>query len=229
MRRLIDVLFLFAAVTSLSGCGERHEWRQKVAVTVETPAGDVSGSAVQAIEWTGGGDRKFVQSGSPIHSKTVGEAPFTDLGGGRYLFALLITGGKTFKGNAADLAPFALCAQGERVPGAVCFSKIARMAVGTKAVLEPDNYPMLVTFDDISDPKTVKLVDPANLAATFGPGFALKSIAIEITDENVTEGKVEKVLGWWNNSGVKISGDTPRKYGEPLYGISKWEFERKAL
>ncbi|MEX2492944.1 MAG: hypothetical protein WD425_14410, partial [Nitrospirales bacterium] len=65
--------------------------------------------------------------------------------------------------------------------------------------LAPEDYPLLVTFTDITDPTTVKQVDPDNLAATFGPGVSLKRITLEITDESVTEGKVEQVLGWWNS------------------------------
>jgi hypothetical protein len=56
----------------------------------------------------------------------------------------------------------------------------------------PILYPLLVTFTDIADPKTVTRVDSANLAATFGPGYALTSITLEITDEPVTEGQVQK-------------------------------------
>ncbi|MCA9468988.1 MAG: hypothetical protein KC643_26590, partial [Nitrospira sp.] len=48
---------------------------------------------------------------------------------------------------------------------------------------------------DLTDPKTVQKVDPENLAATFGPGVELKRITLEITDEPVTEGKVESLLG----------------------------------
>ncbi|MEO6202469.1 MAG: hypothetical protein ABIU05_13315 [Nitrospirales bacterium] len=62
--------------------------------------------------------------------------------------------------------------------------------------LPRQNYPLLVTFTDINDPKTVQQVDPGNLAATFGPGVSLKRITLEITDEPVTEGKLESVLGW---------------------------------
>lgn len=57
-------------------------------------------------------------------------------------------------------------------------------------------YPMLVTFDDITDPASVKLVDPADLAATFGPGVRLKSVTLEVTNEAVTDGVVEEKLDW---------------------------------
>ncbi|MEM7778318.1 MAG: hypothetical protein AAF732_22280, partial [Pseudomonadota bacterium] len=58
------------------------------------------------------------------------------------------------------------------------------------------SYPLLVTFDDIKNPVTAREVDPNDLAATFGPGYALSSLTIEITDEPVTEGRVESVLAW---------------------------------
>lgn len=60
-----------------------------------------------------------------------------------------------------------------------------------------NRYPLLVTFTDINDPTTVQRVDPKDLAATFGPGVSLKRITLEITDEKVTEGRVEAMLTWW--------------------------------
>ncbi len=56
--------------------------------------------------------------------------------------------------------------------------------------------PFLVTFADVNDPTSVKQVDPHDQAASFGEGYSLKSITLEITDEPVTRGRVEKVLGW---------------------------------
>lgn len=59
------------------------------------------------------------------------------------------------------------------------------------------HYPLLVTFDDISDPASVRRISPGDLAASFGPGFRLNAITLSITDEPVTEGRVKDVLGWW--------------------------------
>ncbi len=55
---------------------------------------------------------------------------------------------------------------------------------------------LLVTFDDITDPTTVRLADPANLSASFGPGVSLAGVTLEITRADVTEERVEAVLGW---------------------------------
>jgi hypothetical protein len=54
----------------------------------------------------------------------------------------------------------------------------------------------LVTFDDITKPETVREVEPADLAAVFGEGVRLKTVTLEITEEAVTVGLVEGLLGW---------------------------------
>jgi hypothetical protein len=53
-----------------------------------------------------------------------------------------------------------------------------------------------VTFADIADPLSVQLVDPDDLAATFGTGFALRKVTGQVTDEPMTLGRVEPVLSW---------------------------------
>ena len=68
-------------------------------------------------------------------------------------------------------------------------------AAGGIAVPE-GQYPMLVTFGDIADPASVRLVDPGDLAASFGAGVRLKAVTLEVTREEVTEGVVEGLLGW---------------------------------
>jgi hypothetical protein len=178
---------LFVALISLAGCGENHVWRQKMVLEVETPAGIVSGGSVteMTVRWFGGLDRMS----SEVNARVRGEASFVEIAPGRFLFAL-------FKdGEAFRTAEVFREASDNKETRPIT----ARLeSLRESRVVPPGRYPMLVTFDDIGDPKTVKLIDPANLAATFGPGFALKSITIEITDETVTEGKVEAVL-WWIN------------------------------
>jgi hypothetical protein len=51
------------------------------------------------------------------------------------------------------------------------------------ATLDPDNYPLLVTFKENDDPKSVRRVNPDDLAAVFGAGHSLGAITMEITDE----------------------------------------------
>ena len=56
-------------------------------------------------------------------------------------------------------------------------------------------YPEFVIFKDMSDPKTVEQVDPDNLGASLGKGYALKSISVQVTSEEITTG-IEKRLRW---------------------------------
>jgi hypothetical protein len=55
----------------------------------------------------------------------------------------------------------------------------------------------------------VQRVDPANLAASFGPGIRLKRITVEVTDDDVTTG-IEKRLRWL--------GDHPEPSLDPGHG-----------
>ena len=63
-------------------------------------------------------------------------------------------------------------------------------------VVPPEDYPMMVTFTDISDPMSVVEVDPNNFVATFGEGYALVEMTLEITDEAMTSGRVERLPFW---------------------------------
>ena len=85
-----------------------------------------------------------------------------DLGKGRYLFATL--------GTPVGLA---MAVFGEKAGN--CRGKwtcIYRSFKGwfsnaPEQVLTPKHYPLLVTFDDINDPASVKRVDPDDLDAAF--------------------------------------------------------------
>ena len=249
--RLAVIATALMGVMMLSGCsGESWSWHQKLTVEIETPQGLVSGSAVTKVSW---GEVDSFSHNYPASYH--GEASVVDLGNGRYLFALIGEGTKylafrTFNGGPGI---------GEKI-----FADMAR-SLGS-APVSRQHYPMLVTFTDINDPKTVKRVDPNNLDASFGcensvsraipaePGilnnppsgssnpspeppssssppsgppsvagqassgsasprtgggadapaknqkcYKLKSITLEITNEPVTKGVVEGVLGWIND------------------------------
>lgn len=77
--------------------------------------------------------------------------------------------------------------------------------------IPPEHMPLLVTFDDISDPISVRKVDPNDLVTSFGEGYSLKSITLEITNDSVTTDEVDKVLGWLNSiANTQLDGDRYR-------------------
>jgi hypothetical protein len=115
--------------------------------------------------------------------------------------------------------------------------------------------PVFVTFNDINDPKTIQLVDPENLSASFGNGFALKSIQLEIVEPSgwwpfnqirdfpgpqflvgapITKGEVARVLAWWSTHEGRLKppelrlgpGLHPLHLIRPEELISSYEFVR---
>lgn len=179
--RFLSALAVALLAFALAGCRDRYEWNQKLTVTVETPSGERSGSGiVQVVALFG----QLPASGNEVEYKIAGEATAVEVSSGHYLFALLGEGSKelaatTWKSELPELRRDWL----PRIPS----------LKGQREV--PQNrYPMLVTFTDLNDPKTVRRVDPADLAYAFGSGYALKAITLEITDQPVSEGWVDAVL-----------------------------------
>ena len=203
-RRGVIGLLAGATTLVLTGCGvlfPSDRLRQKITVEVETPAGLRSGSSVVETEVRKG---KSWGDASGTTFRLRGEAVAVDLPGGRTLFALL-RGGNDTQGDAAAfqtrLLYEALNAGAEasvpvEVKGlSVMQARAAAKSAGVSLTLPEKLYPMLVTFADKSDPKSVERVYSANLAATFGPGVRLRRIVVEVTDDDLTTG-IEMRLGW---------------------------------
>jgi hypothetical protein len=178
--RIVSVLVL---LTALSGCWQSVSWHQKLTLVIETPTGEVTGSAVTSVSITESGamSRKI---GNAVGISVTGEAVVVEVAPGQYLFALL---------DGAEHWADPLAAPDIRDPWPWWRSIAASKET---AVLGGNLIPMLVTFDDINDPASVKLVNPSDLAASFGPGVNLKAVTLAITGEPMTEGRVEAVLGW---------------------------------
>ena len=177
-------LVLVMAVV-LTSCSPIYRWHQKLTLIVTTPAGEVSGSSVSEVAIQH--PRRWENPLADVARKSDqrGEAVMVEVAPGKYLFALLqesnqLLAFKTF---------FNVINPTEEQSRA-----LTRKA--WTATLPAELYPMLVTFGDVARPESVMQVDPANLAASFGPGYALKAITLTITDEPVTKGNVEKVLPW---------------------------------
>ena len=207
IRTILLVVVVFIGV-SLGYCYvglNQYTWHQKMTLEVEAEGQLYTGSSVVKV-MVKESDPLTNQLGYPLQSGATGEAAFVELPGSRYLFALL-DGGPPDSGpqtNAVNIFEDRLPQRG-----------IERFAVLStsrfKTEIPESQYPLLVTFTDLTDPTTVKVVDPENLAATFGPGVSLKRLTLEITDEPVTEGKIEQVLGWWcdlRKKRARLNGST---------------------
>jgi hypothetical protein len=199
-----------------------YTWHQKISLEVEVDGQLYSGASVVKVSVR---DSDPLTKGLGFSSQfgARGEAAYVELPGKRYLFALL-DGGPPDSGpqtNAINIFKDQLPRRGDE-----------RFAIVAKSRFKKDiprsHYPLLVAFMDINDPNSVREVDPDNLAATFGPGVSLKRMTLEITDEPVTEGKIESVLGWWLAQGtekkappsLRVPNDSPR--GWYHIGVTKF-------
>lgn len=193
-----------------------HKYR--LTVEVETPEGVKSASGVLAVH----PDRSYSRGG---HTRTLGDAVFVDLGGGRNLLALLAhnDNGSLDLDGMNYVALRAYNAAGRKTS----FSEMGRMtgAVAVKGAL----VPVLLTFMDIGDPGTAHRLMPDEVEARLGKGFRLRSIAAEVVPNGlwpvdfggplgdpVTRG-IEAKLPWWNR------GDDPAGRALQAAGLRRGE------
>ncbi|MBP7759049.1 MAG: hypothetical protein KA099_09425 [Alphaproteobacteria bacterium] len=208
-------------------------WRYKVIVEIETPEGIKSGYAVREV--TAVTQPSITPETHPVTYGVIGEAVAIDLGDRGVAFALLgyTEVFKAFPKEAKTTKEF--------------IQYYSNLPVGQKAVLT-SAHPQIVTFTDINDPLTVKMVlgsrfnvkkqdlDPVNdFEALFGQGVTLKQVIIEITDEPVTW-DIEKWLPWLDRinggylDGAFLGGGPELSNildGEHFKRESKYKKERK--
>ena len=208
--------------------------RYRMTVEVMTPQGLRSGQSV--IESRIEHGVSFGSDAPGISYKLRGEAVTVDLGDGRALFALLRgtegSDGAAYYANLLQQAfrhgartapmPRANLLKGPNAP----LRKWARWH-DLQLDLPPEDYPLLVTFRDTADPASVERVDPADLAATFGQGFALRRVIVEITSRPVTSG-IEQRLVWLPRlKGNQFPKKKPEAMGPP-YGLQGLNFSTEA-
>jgi hypothetical protein len=172
-----------------ASCNKVYTWHQKLTVTVQTPTGEVSGYSVTQITKTHSDSWYDFPEARGVRSDVRGEAVVVEVAPGKYLFVLL--------DGMGDLARVSFTEQFPS-PRSGEFDRWARSIERHRGSAEvpKDAYPMMVTFTDIADPTSVILVDPNNLIATYGEGFSLTGIALEIMDEAVIGGAVQSMEFW---------------------------------
>lgn len=206
VQRRAACLFLGGALFALAACepgglGSDLMYfppiRYRLTATVETPEGERTGSSVIETNL----DRGL--TGADVR----GEAVAVDLPDGEVLFVLLRSPGNV--DWAAGLPGIPM--PEEDVPVQTKAERVAQVERQLAHVTRerqlyylhggppeqrgPGEMPYLVHFADLSDPASVQQVNPDDLAASFGQGYRLKSLTVQITDEPVTTGIGER-LGW---------------------------------
>lgn len=184
MRRALTILgviatVIFAILFALFGWTS-VSWHQRLTVTVDTPAGPASGSSVSEAWRSYYHGIKLLPEGGGVSNGFRGEAVVIEVLPGRYLFALLYGKfGERSNGDADNWLVTTFRLRSDTLNSMTSWD-LRRIVWGeprdTPIPLPPEAMPLLVTFDDLSDPLSIRLVDPADLAATFGPRVELSTL-----------------------------------------------------
>jgi len=226
-RRVLQTLVAGGAMLALAACGQGAPadlthyytpYRYRLIATVETPEGVRTGSSVIEVKW------------APHKYKVKGEAAAVDLPGGQTLFVLLRSAANpdwdayAFESTGVFSTGKAPLATSEEDLWRGIAADRGTYPVNRRrvtAIEDSDNYPYMVRFRDPADPKSVEQVDPDNLAKTFGPGYRLKSLTIQMTGDPVSTG-IENRLPWLNkmeHHDYNIDGPFDKKYPAILLGM----------
>jgi hypothetical protein len=184
MRRFLKIMVVMLAAVGLVACGKNYRWHQKLTVQVITPDGVKSGSSVVGIKVSSG---QIWLSQTAAGYRVAGEATIVEVAAGKYLFALL------GERSTNELATHTWAGE---LPNNADEAWAKTEKLREKRNVPRAEYPLLVTFTDINDPKSVVEVKPDGLADVFGAGFALQAITLEITDEAVTAGRIASFPFW---------------------------------
>jgi hypothetical protein len=216
-RLAVVAVLIGAAVIAYRFTLPEVHWHQKLTVAVETPVGEV---VAASVIWVGYAEP--LQFGAKrVNSGVRGEGVVVDLGGGDYLFALLEKqkqlAQQMFRDEVGLSGPYRQRSQWPQWAEQMTHLRV-------KKDVPRKIYPRLVTFGDLNDPLSVREIDPDNLGSAFGPGYRLRSITLEITDEPLTRGPMETTLPWLKalDGGYLHGGFTSK--GAPL-GLQGGDFE----
>jgi hypothetical protein len=161
---------------------------------------------------------QFLPDMQPVAAAAYGQAVMLDLGLSGMLFAVLES--QFSDGVRADHLISSAWWNENYSPKPERFEQLS--ALRGKKNLRFDQLPLLVKFATPSRPLTAEVVDPHNLAASFGPGVELQSASIEIVDAPVTTG-IEKRLPWLDDKTApqKLFETSRGEYGSSVPLISQ--------
>lgn len=84
-----------------------------------------------------------------------------------------------------------------RTPGKedIMAQRVSKMRGAPPIDIPLKNLPTVVTFDNIKNPNSIRVVDVENSSKTLGDGYEIKRVSIELTNEDVTH-RIRGVLPW---------------------------------
>jgi hypothetical protein len=229
MTAAFRVITVVCAALALSGCGRSAIYRYKLTLSLDTPDGVKTGFNVVEVNYF----EVSIPARGVAH-KISGQGIYIDLGPGRRPLIALLTSARRQDQAAKDIrwdedVPtrifvrqcLGLGANYDRIDAATAINGCT-----TPFEISPSDLPDLVTFDDVNDPNSVRMVEPDHLNASLGPGVSWLSMTLEATDEPLSKG-IDKKLPWLNDDHViiQISG-TKDFHGLPIV-VNPWHFTRR--
>jgi hypothetical protein len=216
---IISALYIAWHVAYPSG-----SWNYRMTVAIETPEGMKTGSAVRKISFSSE-PSIFPGQGGTYYNVTEGEAVIVDLSKRGVVFAIM-------DGDYAHRVVL----RG--------FPLKEKTNPGAEITLNSNQYPRIVQFRNLNNPKSVELIYGAKsydeqgkfigdqhlridrFGELFGIGVTLSSITIEITNAQVSHG-IEQWLPWLSTMHGYLSGMST-SFGTELYNrLNTRDFIRK--
>lgn len=195
----VSAVLLLSMLFTLSSCATmKTTLRYRLTVFVDTPQGVRSGFSV--VEVTGYMSPAFPgpeAGGARFHAR--GEATGVKLADGEYLFAI-------FKDRSGyeNTAPLLLNTFKDQLPpvrtkageGDISFMERfqALAKLRTARRVNPQDWPIVVSFSDVRNPYSAKIAIATELSAVL-PRYSIREMTIEITDDPVTQG-ITKIIPW---------------------------------
>ena len=205
---------------------KHYAHRFRLTVEVDAPNGVRSAASVIEVERK---DVTWMPAPGRYEFRVRGEAVFLDFDGWRNLVAILAHGE-----NAEDVSrvnSFWVEAYGrERSEDDDVWS--GRMQLRGVVELKPPLIPTLVTFADPLDPSTVRVVQPGEFEAVFGPGFRFRRATLEMVPTGrqgvpVTGGIIEQHLPWLIGMKTTLAGTTTVFTNDIRERLSPRRFKRQ--
>ncbi|HWG05086.1 MAG TPA: hypothetical protein VG271_08735, partial [Beijerinckiaceae bacterium] len=202
-RRTFCLSAVSITTAGLAGCAEYFFFRMKMTADVEVDQVVRTGSST--IEFKATSPPSWLEEMWNVQSRARGEAAVVDLGERGLLFVTL--SGQNLSIDSIsyfDELPWSVFWRTSQAPDKVggarnvgSFSDRTRLIASsqTRIELNRDEIPLLVHFRNVNDPTSVEIVDPTNLAASFGSGTSLLRVTLEITRDPVSRG-IGNVLPW---------------------------------
>lgn len=175
------------AISLIAGAAEAGSltFRYRMGVTLDTPDGLKAGQGVMEVEYSWPFLDRFFAVGEREYRVTGESIPIKLRNGG--IILVLLTSDLSRSRKSIDCARLPLFAYDFSMEKSRSKEDFDRMKKIGRGDIPLSMLPTIVFLSNAADPKTIKIVDPENVSATLGSGYALMAAFVEPTDAPVTD------------------------------------------